>query len=172
MRMISDLMESLNLMPIAIGSSSIVLALAALLIASQRKRVQAIKKIKFIENQIYVPLWKGEKVEQEVTVSSFNVEEMTAYMQENISETVFQIDEIAKTNPNINISLGRDKNDKLILVASVQFSAKETLTPMEYMERLVVAEMIKLVVSNKFKSSRSDTPEPENVQQQILQYLA
>lgn len=50
MRMISDLMESLNLMPIAIGSSSIVLALAALLIASQRKRVQAIKKIKFIEN--------------------------------------------------------------------------------------------------------------------------
>lgn len=102
-------------------------------------------------------------MEQEVTVSSFNVEEMTAYMQENISETVFQIDEIAKTNPNINISLGRDKNDKLILVASVQFSAKETLTPMEYMERLVVAEMIKLVVSNKFKSSRSDTPEPENV---------
>ncbi len=107
-------------------------------------------------NIFYVPLRKGAEVEQGVTVSSFNVEEMTAYMQENISETVLQIDEISKTNPMINISLGRDKNDKLILVASVQFSEKETLTPMEYMERLVVAEMIKIVVSNKFKSSKSD----------------
>lgn len=91
--------------------------------------------------------------EQSVTVSAINVEDMAGYIADLIHESIVKVEEIQRTNPKVDFNLGRDSGNKLVLLASVSFPDDDhTLSPMEYTERLIAAEMIKTLVSNKMKS--------------------
>lgn len=89
---------------------------------------------------------------EQLAISSINVEDMAGIMTNLIDESIQDIDEIRRTNPIVNFNLGRDKSDKLILVASVTFPEDEAISPMDYAERLIAVGLIKTLVSKKMKT--------------------
>lgn len=89
---------------------------------------------------------------EQLTISSINVEDMADHMATVVNEAIKDIEEIQRTNPVVEFNLGRGKDNKLILVATVNFPDDNTISPMQYAERLVSAELIKMVVSKKMKS--------------------
>lgn len=90
-----------------------------------------------------------QKVETEEMVV-VNVDNMVKSISNTIESSISRIDEINKTKPKINFHLGRDSNEKLVLLSSVSFPNElSTISPMEYTEKLIAMEMIKVVVRNK-----------------------
>lgn len=91
---------------------------------------------------------------EQLTISSINVDEMAEYMAGIVNNAIGNVEEISKTNPTVGFNLGRDSMNKLVLVASVTFEEDGTLSPMEYAERLIAADLIKTLVSNKLRPTK------------------
>lgn len=88
--------------------------------------------------------------ENQVTVSSVSVEGIVERMAETINDSISRIEEIKRTNPKVDFELSRDKNNRLALLAHVTFPEDSTtISPMEYTERLVAADMVKALVAHK-----------------------
>lgn len=82
----------------------------------------------------------------------FNVDNMVQGITETVMNSIERIKEIDKTKPSVDFHLGRDNNDKLVLLSSVSFPNDAiSLSPMEYAERLIALEIIKVVVKKKMK---------------------
>lgn len=95
--------------------------------------------------------------ETEVSVSTVSVEDMADYIAADINETISRIEEIRHTNPNVEFHLGRNGEGRLVLMASVSFPKDgHTISPMEYTERLVAADLVRSLVSGHMRK-RSGT---------------
>lgn len=86
----------------------------------------------------------------QVTVSSLNVEDIVEHMARTINDSISKIEEIQRTNPKVEFELSRDKNNHLVLLAHVTFPQDSTtISPMEYTERIVAADMVKALVAKQ-----------------------
>lgn len=90
--------------------------------------------------------------ETELSVSTVSVEGMADYIASDVNDVISRIDEISKTNPNVDFRLGRVDENRLVLTASVSFPHDgHTISPMDYTERLIAADLVKVLVSGHMR---------------------
>lgn len=76
--------------------------------------------------------------------------EIAQTMTDKMNLVIMDIEEIAKTKPNVQLRLVQNKSEGLVIEAEVSFPNSEHLTPMEFAEQLIATDLIKVVVHNHF----------------------
>lgn len=88
-----------------------------------------------------------------VELTPLDVNEVIAYIKKKVMEHISQIPEIQETRPELDFTLATDENGVTTLVVSASFPHDvEDLDPMQYANRLLVADMIKTIVMNKMNT--------------------
>lgn len=98
---------------------------------------------------------------EEETLSTVSIDEIANSMAQSVNIAIQDVEEITRTNPKVTFDLGRDKSNKLILVATVSFPDEGTISPMEYTERLVASDLIKTLVANQMRAAVGNESDEE-----------
>ena len=89
-----------------------------------------------------------------ISMSTINIDEIVEILKKSVEESIHDIDEITSTNPIIDFNSRVDKDGKLLLVSKVRFDESNgvTISPHQYMERLIAAQMIRTIIAKKLKT--------------------
>lgn len=79
-----------------------------------------------------------------------SLNEIAQTMTDKMNLVIMDIEEIAKTKPNVQLRLVQNESEGLVIEAEVSFPHTSHLSPMEFAEQLIATNLIKVVVNNHF----------------------